>query len=44
VLRFFGISAAGFESDDEADWRTDDAPFEYDGPSYGELKRLTDTR
>lgn len=40
VLRGHGINAAGFASDDEADWRSDEAPFEYDGPSYGELKRL----
>jgi hypothetical protein len=40
VLRCHGINAAGYESDDEADWRSDQAPFEYDGPSYGELKRL----
>jgi hypothetical protein len=42
VLRCQGINASGFESDDEADWHYEDAPFEYDGPTYGELKRLTD--
>jgi hypothetical protein len=42
VLRCHGVNASGFESDDEADWRSEDAPFEYDGPTYGELKRLTD--
>ena len=40
VLRCHGINAAGFESDDEADWQSEQAPYEYDGPSYGELKRL----
>lgn len=42
VLRCQGINAAGFESNDEADWHYEDAPFEYDGPTYGQLKRLTD--
>ena len=42
VLRCHGINAAGFESDDEADWRSEQAPFEYDGPSHGELKRRAD--
>lgn len=42
VLRCHGIDANGFESNDEADWRHDEAPFEYDGPTYGELKRLAD--
>jgi len=40
VLRCHGINAAGFDSDDEADWNHDDAPFEYDGPTYGELNGL----
>lgn len=39
VLRCHGINADGFESDDESDWHHEDAPFEYDGPSYGELRR-----
>jgi len=39
VLRCHGINADGFESDDESDWHDEDAPFEYDGPSYGELKQ-----
>jgi hypothetical protein len=39
VLRCFGINSEGLESDDEADWHTENAPFEYDGPTHGELKR-----
>ena len=39
VLRCHGINADGLESDDDADWQSDLAPFEYDGPSYGDLKR-----
>ena len=43
VLRCHGINADGFESDDEADWHHEDAPFQYDGPSYGQLKQREST-
>jgi hypothetical protein len=33
------MNADGFEFDDEADRRSELAPFEYDGPTYGELRR-----